>query len=356
MEERGEDSLMTVVQKNHHLQAIVEDGDQPSGVVFFLGDGQEGGESRSHEIQTPVEVHHSVVMELLDDEAASVGEQSGVTSETTAQQTAGHQASDGPMSPEEAKLEEVGLEEEDDLGSSHSGGFYQRESVEVNHAAGSQQAVEDVGCEVAENQGLVSSPENIRNEENQAEPEDEEGTTSKSRETPAHGSVILGEKDDLPIAPQVEGRDDTDVQAEQGGDLGGVRGESDDEGGSLHSSNESIMKVTDEESVCDEAEESLRDELGFEKSPSTEETLWSEGPNILDLHINGYPEEPDGDAADGAELSGSLDANSAVKAADLTENSDFSILEASGSPALADQKYLEEDEPLPGDCAEVEAC
>lgn len=355
-EQRGENSLMTVVQKNNHLEAIVEDGDQPSGVIFFLGDGQEGGESESCQIRTPVEVHRSVeTTGLLDNEVASVGEQSGATSDTTEQQTGGHQASDGLTNPEGAKLD-VDLKEED-LHLTHSGELYQCDSVEVNHAVNSQHVVEEVCCEVAQNQGLVSSSEDIRDEEKQSEPEDEESMKSKSGETPAHGSVVLGENDNVEIALRVEGCcDDDDVQPEQECDSDGVKGESDEEGGSLHSSNESIMKVTDEESVCDEAEESLREEFGFEKSSSTEETLWSEGSNILDLHINGYPEERDGDAVDGTELSGSLDTNSTVKAADLTENSDFSILEASGSPGLADQKYQEEDEPLPGDCTEVEAC
>lgn len=339
---------MTVIQKNNHLEAIVEDGDQPSGVIFFLGDGQEDGESRSHQIQTPVEVHCSVEAELLDNEVASAGEQSGVTSDTTEQRTGGHQASDGPTSPQEAKLD-VDLEEEE-LHLSHSGEFYQCDSV-----ANSQHVVEDVCCEVAENEGLVNSPEDIRDKEKQAEPTDEESMKSKSRGTPANASIILGENNDVGITLRVEGRSDTDVQLEQECDFDGVKGERNEEGGSIYSSNESIMKVTDEESVCDEAEESLKEELGFEKSSSTEETLWSEGPNILDLHINGYPEERDGDTADGTELSGSLDTNSAVKAADLTENSDFSILETSGSPGFADQKYLE-DEPLPGDCAELEAC
>lgn len=342
---------MTVIEKNNHLEAIVEDGDQPSGVIFFLGDGQGDGESRSHQIQTPVEVHCITDTALLDNE------QSGVTSAITQQQTGGHQTSDGLTSPEEAKLD-VNREEEKDLYLSHGREISQCDSVEVNHAGN---AVEDVCCEVAENEGLVSSPEDIGDEEKQSETEDEESMEAKSRETPAQGSVFLEDNDNVEIAPRLEGRYDTDVQlgqeqAQQGGDFDGVKGESDEEGGSLHSSNESIMKVTDEESVCDEADESLREELGFEKSSSAEETLWSEGPNILGLHINGYPEERDGDTADDVELSGSLDTNSAVKAADLTENSDFSILEASGSPGLADQKHLEEDEPLPGDCAEVEAC
>lgn len=338
---------MTVIQKNNHLEAIVEDGDEPSGgVVFFLGDGQEDPGSQSHQIQTPVEVHCNVETGLLDK----------VVADMTEQQTSGPQASDGPTSPEEAKLD-VDREEEKDLDLSHSRESAQCDSVEVNHAGN---VVEDVCCEGAETEGRVSSLEDVRDKENQAEPEDEDGVTSKSRETPEQASVVLEE--DVEIASRVEGLYETDVQlgqeqATQEGDFDGVKGESyKEEGGSLHSSNESIMKVTDEESVCDEAEESLREELGFDKSSSVEDMLWSEGPNILDLHINGYPEVRDGDAADGVELSGSPNANSAVKAADLTENSDFSVLEASGSPGLAEQKHLEEGEPLPGDCAEVEAC
>lgn len=308
---------MTVVQENDHLQAVVE-----NGAIFFLGDGQEDVESRSHQIQTPVEVHCSVQAGFPDHEAASVGEQSGE------EQTDDHQASEGRTRPEEARLD-VDL---------------------CDQAGSSQRFSEDVCCETAKNQGLLQCLEDTRDEEKDTEPEDEE------RETPAHGSVFPGENDRVEIVPQVKVGYDTDEQAELEGDLDGVKGESGGEDGSLHSSNESIVKVTDEESVCDEAEESLREELGLDETSSMEETLWSKGPNILDLHINGYPEDQDGDSADGAEMSGSLDTNSAVKAADLTENSDFSILEASGSPGLADKKYLEEDEPLPGDCANMEAC
>lgn len=280
-EERpGENSLMTVIQEDDHLQAVVEDADQPS---FFLGDGQEDVESRSHQIQTPVEVHCSVQTGFLDNKLT------GLTSGAAEEQTGDHQAS------EEAQL--------------------------VTDPSDSVQAVEDVWSETAENR-----LEATRNQEKQTEPDQEERQTT--------GSVLLTEND------EVDGvRCDAEEQEELVGDRDGVKGENDD--GSHRSSNESIIKVTDEESVCDEAEESLREE-----SSSIEETLWSEGPNILNLHINGYPEE----------LSGSLDTNLPVRGADLTENSDFSILEASGSPGLAEKKYLEEEESLPVEGAEVEAC
>ncbi|XP_075891031.1 sorting nexin-11 [Nelusetta ayraudi] len=349
-QERGENSLMKVIQKDNHLAAIVEDGDQPRGVIFFLGDGQEDGESRSHLIQTPVDVHCGVETAFQvdngqdgeSDEVASVRGRIDVTSDTVEEQTGGHPDSDGQRSPQEAHLDvDLCVDSVAVL------------DAEGNHAENSQHALQDVCSEVPENQGVVSSPEDIRDVEEQMEPEDEERMKSESRETPAH--------DHVQIAPRVEGSSDTDVQpgqeqAEPEVDSVGSKGESDEEGGSLHSSNESIMKVTDEESMCDEAEESMREELGFEKSSSKEEPLWSEGPSILDLHINGYPEERDGDVAEGAELSDSQDVNSTVKAADLTENSDFSILEASDSPGLSDTKYMEEEGPLPADCAEVEAC
>lgn len=357
-QEQGENSLMKVIQKDNHLEAIVEDGDQPSGVIFFLGDGQEDGESRSHLIQTPVDVHCSVETGLQvdneqdgeSDEAASVRGQSDVTSDTVEEQTGGRPGSDGQRSPQEASLDEhLCVDSEAVL------------DVEGNRAGNSQHVLQDVCSEVPENQGAVSSAEDFRDVEEQIEPEDDEHMKSESRETPAQSSDILGENEQIQIAPRVEGSSDTDVQpgqerAEPEVDSVGSQSESDEEGGSLHSSNESIMKVTDEESACDEAEESMREELGFQTSSSKEEALWSEGPNILGLHINGYPEERDGDVADGAELSVSLDGNSTVKVADLTENSDFSILEASGSPGLSEKKYMEEEGLLPGDCAEVEAC
>lgn len=354
--QREENSLMTVIQKNNHLEAMVEDGDKPRGAVFFLGEGQEETESQSHRIQTPVEVHCSGEAPFQvsngrdgqSDEEVSMRGLSDVTSDGVEERTG--EDSEGERSPQEATPDvPLCVDTAAVL------------DVEGSHAGNSEHVPEDVCPELPENQHceLDSSPQDIRDMVEQVQAEEEESMKLESRETPAQFSQILGENDQVQMAPHVESSDSDaqlgDEQVEQV-DLARSRGESDEEGDSLHSSNESIMKVTDEESECDEAEESTMEELHFKRSSSKEEALWSEGPNILDLHINGYPEEGAGDGTDTADRSDALDVNSAVKGADLAENSDFSILETSGSPGLSEMKGLEEEATLPGDCSEVEAC
>lgn len=363
--QHGEKSSIKVIQRNNHLEAIVEDGDKATDVIFFLGDGQEDVENQSHQIQTPVEVHCTAGTGFQmsseqdsDSEEVSSSRESNVTSDTTEEQTAAHPGSEEQPDREESS-QKANLDMEMCVNS------VAVLDVKDSDDGISEDVLKDVCSEVTESHDIsevadVSCLKEIRDTEEQNDPDDEERINSGSREVAPHVSEILEEGHNVQIVPQIQGGDtETQMdqkQVEQEVDFVETKGENDEEDHSLHSSNESIMKVSDEESMCDEI---------FVKTSPKEEVLWSEGRNILDLHINGYPEERDGDAVqaedlqyvtDIKDLSNSLDVNSTLTSGDQTENSDFSILETSCSPGLSDRKYREEEALLPGESPEVEAC
>lgn len=372
--QHGEKSSIKVIQRNNHLEAIVEDGDRATDVIFFLGDCQEDIENQSHQIRTPVEVHCTAGTGFqmnneqdTDSKEDSSVRESNVTSDsdTIEEQTAAH-----PVSEEQPDREESSQKANLDVEMCVNSVAVL--DVKDSDDGISEDVLKDVCSDVTENHDIsevadVSCLKEIRDTEEQNDPDDEECIKSESREVAPHVSEILEE--DVQIVPQIQGGD-TETQmdqkhVEQEVDFVETKGESDEEDHSLHSSNESIMKVSDEESMCDEIEESVKDEIGFVKTSPKEEVLWSEGRNILDLHINRYPKERDGDAVqaedlqyvtDIKDLSISLDVNSTLTSGDQTENSDFSILETSCSPGLSVRKYREEEALLPGESPEVEAC
>ncbi|KAM3592808.1 uncharacterized protein V6R79_025567 [Siganus canaliculatus] len=118
-------------------------------------------------------------------------------------------------------------------------------------------------------------------------------------------------------------------------DLSGTKDESDDNDDG-QSSNESIVKVSDEESVCDEAALSMPPVNGFLEASQEEEEEEEEevglSRTLLDLHLNGCPV---GEEEETSDWSKSVDLNSTGAAGDLTENSDFSVIETSCSPGGA---------------------
>lgn len=144
-------------------------------------------------------------------------------------------------------------------------------------------------------------------------------------------------------------------------DFAGNKDES-DEGdtvsSSLPSSNDSIVKVSDEESVCEEADDSIQVANDFVKTPPEDATRWSDveasSRNIMDLQVNEYPDEKLHLSAQEDEdlqytlsdLSKPADVNSAVTAGDLTENGDFSILATSHACGLGDGRCTEEEATL----------
>ncbi|KAM7370441.1 hypothetical protein PAMP_009990 [Pampus punctatissimus] len=299
-------SSIRVLQKNNHLEAVVEDCG-PTEASFFLGDGQDdqtpeslslAEETRqSCQIQTPAEVHSPVgpgFEETLD----------------TTEETVSHPDMKEKLSceiPEKCINSVVILDSKE-------------------QSTDQKQVLENPV--ISEVKGITDGPEEPRKEKK--DDRSEEGTTPESEIQEVTRSVP-----DCVGDGGVQQMDQK--QAEHEVNL-------DEYSQSLPSSNESIVKVSDEESVCDETEAAN----GYAKSSPEEVAHWSElearSRNILDLQINGCSVEKDlRYLADIRDLSNSLDLSSTVSGGDLTENSDFSILESSRVPELADSRCAEQE-------------
>ncbi|TMS22268.1 Sorting nexin-11 [Larimichthys crocea] len=334
-----EKSSIRVLQMNNHLEAVVEDCG-PGEASFFLGDGRDDCESfseqtqqRSCQIQTPVEVHSPMGTGF---EVNCGVEEVSVTTSDQEEKTVDTEG-DQQESSEEANIENNSVNSVAVLDLKDS------DAVDV---------LQDVGIEkqVLENhvisEHVSDSDDHV---EEKSEPVNEE---PESKE----------EAPEIQEVPQVEhgGDDDTAEQTDQkqqDADLVGTKDESDEDSRSLTSSNESIVKVSDEESACDET----RSANGFVKTSPEDDALWSDADasrrNILGLHMNGCistqeEEEEEEDAlqsedlqyiTETKDLSKSLELNSTVTGGDLTENSDFSIIETSCSPVIVDSKCSEQE-------------
>ncbi|XP_070783543.1 sorting nexin-11 [Enoplosus armatus] len=346
-----EKSLIRVLQQSNHLEAVVEDCG-PTEATFFLGDSQDDPESlslaeqtqqRSCQIQTPVDVHSSVGTGFeascgVDSEVVQTDqlETSGVANiekvnfepETCVDSVAILDFKDSDARSQEEVLEDVCSEKQ------VLGNHVISEVNGLEHVDSTEGHVEDVGC-----------LEEFKNSDGQQEPDNEDSDASESKgETPLE-SETHEETHNVHSVPEVESGDHDTVQqmdqVEQEVDLVRTKDESDEDSHSLPSSNESIAKVSDEESICDETEDSIR------------AADMKTSPDILDLHMNGCPvEEEDFSTQEAVHLqymtgtsdsSKPLDLNSTVSGGDLTENSDFSILETSCSPGLADSKCTEQE-------------
>ncbi|KAK9530026.1 hypothetical protein VZT92_011562 [Zoarces viviparus] len=353
-----------------HLEAVVEDCG-PTEATFFLGDGQVAPESLGLpeqiqqkscqvQIQTPVEVHSP--MGASFEKECSVREES-VTSSDRSEKTGPHpeeEKADQWESSGEAKKGNVESEPEKCANSAAILDFkdcgFEEQGTESD--AGSQEEVLEAVCseqqvvethDISEDKGLDhvdgtevheedgSSPEEFKNSDGQKEPDNEKEDESKSKsETPLH-SEIHEETRNVLSAPEEEGSGDDDLVQQV--DLVGITGNSDEDGRS--SSNDSIVQVSDEESLCDDADDLIQAANGYVETPS-EEVHWSpveaSSRNILDLHSNGHSVEKEDISVhededqqyitDVNDSRKSLDLNLTVTG-DLAENSDFSIIESS---------------------------
>lgn len=349
--EKGPESSIRLVQKNNHLEAIVEDNGVRE-VSFFLGDGQDGTESlspveqsqqRGCRIQTPVEVH-SITRTGFEVNC-------GRDSEASVESTAASEAEEEDVAPADTKQQETSeeaktenCEVETSVAASH---------LQDSDAAAQEDVQEDVSpetqlCDVKELKHVadVGGQEEVKDA-----PDGEDGGELEHKNT-ALLKLDDQEENHECVVPQVDGTvDDAQMdqkQVEQAVEVVGSKGESDEDGHSLPSSNESIVKVSDEESVYDEAEDVMREQHGYVKTSPEEVTLWSEvdhsSRNILDLHLNRCSEEKEDISSQEDALRYVTSINDLNDAAgDLTENSDFSILESSCSPGLTDRKYTEQE-------------
>lgn len=368
-----EKSSIRVLQKLNHLEAVVEDCD-PTEVTFFLGDRQddetpeslslgERTQQRSCQIQTPVEVHSPMGTGFEENCGVDgvLEEERTVNEETsdTIEETVSH-----PDTTEKTNIENVSCEfPEKCVNSVAVLDFTDSKEQSVDHLAASQEdTLEDVCSEkqVLENHAIpevsgvtdghvteVTCPE----EPDKPDEQDKENSDEllSGEETALQSEIHEVNHNELSV-PEVDCGDAVqqmdEKQAQQEVDVDGSRTkeDSDEDSRSLPSSNESIVKVSDEESICDETEAAN----DYMKTSPEEVAHWSEveacSRNILDLQMNGCSEEKDLQyMADIRDLSNSLDVGSNVSGGDLAENSDFSILETSRVPELADSRCAEQE-------------
>lgn len=308
------------MEKRNLLEAVVECVYEPA-VTFFLGNQQDDEESlsptdespqtSSHQIQTPVEVHSPVEHRVFEEESV-------VTLDTEEKAVPAAQT-DQMNSPEAAVVEK----------NNDSEVLEDRVISEVNcleRVDRSEGPAADVAC--------LKEPGN-----------EESDKSAGKEETPLQPQMHV-ETDDMNCFPEGQEMD----QKQAGQDLIGNKDESDEDSQSLTSSNESIVKVSDEESVGDEAEDSIQDSLQAADSYTKTASHWSDveasSQNILDLQINGYPVEKENISAqedEDLQYMTSLDPDPAVGGGDLTESGDFSILESSGVTGLAVSKHAEQE-------------
>lgn len=195
--------------------------------------------------------------------------------------------------------------------------------------------IAEVNCleHVDSSEGPAADVSCLKEPDGQREPENKQSKEEMQ---------IRDETDNVNNAPEMQQTDQTQVEQEV--DLVVTKDKHDEDSQLLTSSNESIVKVSDEESVCDEAEDSIQAADIYMKTV----THWSEveasSRNILDLQMNGYPEEKENISAledEDLQYMTSLHLNSSVAGGDLNESNDFSILESSRVPVLAVSKHAE---------------
>ncbi|CAB1434286.1 unnamed protein product [Pleuronectes platessa] len=296
----------------------------------------------SCQIQTPVEVHSpvgtgfqsEVVCELEEEEegAEEEEEERGVTLETEEKTLCLSEVDEQLLCPEEAHIE-IACEPEQCIDPEVILDFKDNdcENTIIGSTDRSQEEVLEVVC--SETQVLEI---HVSSEVNPADNTEVQVHTSSSEEETTPPSEIHVETEDVQSVPEEDSPSAALQldQVEQEVDLVGTKDESDEDTCSLPSSNESIVKVSDEESVCDDSEESLQNVNGFEKMSDPH----ASSPSILDLQMNGFPVEKD-------ELlySTPLDLNSTAAAGDLSGSGDFSVLESSCVPGAADALCEEEE-------------
>ncbi|KAK2820706.1 hypothetical protein Q5P01_023665 [Channa striata] len=333
-----EKSSIRISERKNHLEAIVECVCGPSA-TFFLGDNQDDEESFSPaeqtqqvscQIQTPVEVHSPMgpgfngdcgVDSVFEEERAEEDEDENAATLDTAVRTVSVEKTDEVNSSDEAYTEEINCESELCENSEALGFTDSEEQVIENDVRSQEEVLEDVISELQVLENHVTS------EVNGVELVD----------------ASEGPVEDVGCLKEADGQEEPEVhqiyqeQAEQEVEKGT------EDSQSLPSSNESIVKVSDEESNCDDTEDSMQAE-------PEEVTYWSEveatSRQILDLQINGgsvgnqdmaSPKDED------LQYMTSVDLNSTVDGGDLTESSDFSVLESSCVPVLTVDKCTEQE-------------
>ncbi|KAJ4940626.1 hypothetical protein JOQ06_026923 [Pogonophryne albipinna] len=408
-----ENSSVMVLQGDNHLEAIVEDC-VPSEATFYLGESQNVPESlsleeqtqqKSCQIQTPVEVHSPMNTDFQEKcvvdslfEECSVREESDKTVDTedmnvphpdTEEKVVPHPDTEEKVVPHPDTEEKVVPHPDTEEKVEHCESSVEANTEKVHFdfkdsdlkdpllvsATISQEEVLEVCSEksVLENH-VISEFNGLEHVDTTEAPvedasclEEFKSADKEMSDEPETAFMSEIHEETGNVHPEVEGSDDDlfqhmdqveleDDLVEQEVDL--VRTKDDNDEDSQSSSNESIVKVSDEESICDEAEELIHSADGHMETPHEEVAHWAEEvqtprTNILDLHVNGCIVEKDDILAheeddlqyitEISDLHRSLDLISSVTGGDLTENSDFSILERSCTPELADSGSAEKE-------------
>ncbi|XP_023154396.2 sorting nexin-11 [Amphiprion ocellaris] len=342
-----ENSTIRISQKSNHLEAVVEDC-QPTEATFYLGESPSSAEQtqqRSCQIQTPVEVHSPM----------GSGFHCGVEVEEHPDIQENKNRESDNNEPEKYANSVVILDLKDNNSEEQVAESSSQEEEVLEDACTENQVLENhVISEV--NEGHVAdvdsdgqilsdnktNEESGNNKEMPLQPENHDGAHSVN-DVPE----VRRDGDNLPEMHLTGDKQELD--------LVGTKDESDED--SLPSSNESIVKVSDEESIHEDTKYSIQAANGFMKASPEDVAHWSaveaSSRNILDLQMNGCPEEkedvPEQEddnlqyVANIGSLTKSLDVNSTVTDGDLAENSDISILETSCVPELADSKFTEQE-------------
>lgn len=312
--------MIRVLQKNNQMEAVLEEC-SATEVSFFLGENQAEPESpdledqtqrRSCQIQTPVKVPSTAGAAFED--SCELEESIGLNPEEKTVDADTEEQPDHLREEEKSSLPDLDFKDRD------------AEAQHVPEADSTEKQFLDI------NDGLEHVAE-VKNSEEQEEPEIKEQTSVK---------LEIG----VDSAPQLERSEDTQMDQKQGDEQ---VDDKDEDGHSVLSSNESIIKVSDEESVCEEVRDFNEDEKCYMNTSGEEIPLWSADDsikNIIDVHLNGCPQElehrstPQDVLQAGelqhkthiSDLSESVITNSTLTGGEQTENSDFSIIETSCSP------------------------
>ncbi|XP_058476713.1 sorting nexin-11 [Solea solea] len=311
-------SSVKISQKSHHLKAVVEWDGGSTDATFFLGDSPvepqscdlaEHTQQRSGQIQTPVEVHSPMeagfaedcVLGSEEEECTESRAEEMVVSCDTEDMQVNADPSDNPLlaninevtsEPETCETSVVTLDlkyNASEEGSSQEEvfkGVSSDKQILENHTVSEVNHTDNTKCPAVD----LSCAEDVKKSDGQIEPSN---------------------------------KDNCEV------DLIGSKHERDEDSHSLPSSNESIVQVSDEDSTCDDTEESIQ-ALNGDVSH-----------HILDLHVNGCPvEKEDISAHDDEDLRymTSLNLNSTEAGESLSESGDISILETNCMPGVAEEE------------------
>ncbi|XP_034049426.1 sorting nexin-11 [Thalassophryne amazonica] len=391
-------TYLSVLKANKNLETIGELS-LPTEVTFFLGDNQNDEESGSScfseqtcQIQTPVEVHMSMgtsfddvcAIDCLFQEECTLGEEGKSDPDPDVQE----------KTVQWDDFSEVNLElisSEIDLSER-----YVSHIVDLNDVTCDLEVIDHHEDVCPQRQGLehnsvseVNSWGNVGNamggvaaasclEEPQSSDRKTDAIKEKSEnwgsERPLH-LVVHEEPLRMCNVPEMECGVDTiqqmdaqleEKRVEQEVHLikNSTKDESDEDSQSvLLSSNESIIKVTDEDSICDETEDAIPIENVYLMTSPAEVTRCTEAEDssILEVQMNGRlvenenishvhstqegPDDYSQYIINTSDSTKSLDAQTVapVAALVLTENGDFSILESSGDAGMADRNCAEQD-------------